>query len=98
MPIRLPSFVLALGFIAAASHAPAMAQDRSIVVASTTSTQDSGLFGYLLPIFKAKTGIEVKVIAQGTGKRSTPRGAAMRMWCSFMPNRRKRSFSPKDLA
>jgi len=31
------------------------AQDRSIVVASTTSTQDSGLFGYLLPIFKAKT-------------------------------------------
>src|SRR3979411_899421 len=41
---------------------------RSIVVASTTSTQDSGLFGYLLPIFKAKTGIEVKVIAQGTGQ------------------------------
>ena len=35
---------------------------------STTSTQDSGLFGYLLPIFKAKTGIEVKVIAQGTGQ------------------------------
>ena len=68
MPIRLPSFVLALGLIAAASHAPAMAQDRSIVVASTTSTQDSGLFGYLLPIFKAKTGIEVKVIAQGTGQ------------------------------
>ena len=47
---------------------PAAAQDRSIVVASTTSTQDSGLFGYLLPIFKAKTGIEVKVIAQGTGQ------------------------------
>jgi tungstate transport system substrate-binding protein len=46
----------------------ASAEDRSIVVASTTSTQDSGLFGYLLPIFKAKTGIEVKVIAQGTGQ------------------------------
>jgi tungstate transport system substrate-binding protein len=46
----------------------AAAQDRSIVVASTTSTQDSGLFGYLLPIFKARTGIEVKVIAQGTGQ------------------------------
>jgi tungstate transport system substrate-binding protein len=45
-----------------------MAEDRSIVVASTTSTQDSGLFGYLLPIFKARTGIEVKVIAQGTGQ------------------------------
>jgi len=48
--------------------APALAQDKSIVVASTTSTQDSGLFGYLLPIFKEKTGIEVKVLAQGTGQ------------------------------
>lgn len=46
----------------------ARAEDRSLVVASTTSTQDSGLFGYLLPIFQAKTGIEVKVIAQGTGQ------------------------------
>src|SRR5882757_10188329 len=43
-------------------------QDRSIVVASTTSTQDSGLFDYLLPIVKEKTGITVKVIAQGTGQ------------------------------
>src|SRR6266700_1265780 len=48
--------------------APVAAEDRSIVVASTTSTQDSGLFGYLLPLFKAKTGIEVRVIAQGTGQ------------------------------
>ena len=47
---------------------PAGAQDKSIVVASTTSTQDSGLFGHLLPLFKAKTGIEVKVVAQGTGQ------------------------------
>src|ERR1700760_1059854 len=47
---------------------PAMAQDKSIVVASTTSTQDSGLFGYLLPLFKAKTGIDVRVVAQGTGQ------------------------------
>jgi tungstate transport system substrate-binding protein len=44
------------------------AQDKSIVVASTTSTQDSGLFGYLLPIVNEKTGIEVKVLAQGTGQ------------------------------
>jgi len=44
------------------------AEDRSIVVASTTSTQDSGLFEHILPLFKAKTGIEVKVIAQGTGQ------------------------------
>src|ERR1700753_2346146 len=48
--------------------AQARAQDQSIVVASTTSTQDSGLFGYLLPIVKQKTGIEVKVLAQGTGQ------------------------------
>jgi len=46
----------------------AFAQDKSIVVASTTSTEDSGLFGYLLPLFKAKTGIDVKVVAQGTGQ------------------------------
>jgi tungstate transport system substrate-binding protein len=47
---------------------PVFAQEKSIVVASTTSTQDSGLFGYLLPIVKDKTGIEVKVLAQGTGQ------------------------------
>jgi tungstate transport system substrate-binding protein len=48
--------------------AQATAQDKSIVVASTTSTQDSGLFEYLLPIFKHKTGIDVRVVAQGTGQ------------------------------
>ena len=46
----------------------AFAQEKSIVVASTTSTQDSGLFGHLLPMFKARTGIDVKVVAQGTGQ------------------------------
>jgi tungstate transport system substrate-binding protein len=46
----------------------AFGQDRSIVVASTTSTEDSGLFGHILPLFKARTGIDVKVIAQGTGQ------------------------------
>jgi tungstate transport system substrate-binding protein len=46
----------------------AHADDRSIVVASTTSTQDSGLFEYLLPIFKQMTGITVHVLAQGTGQ------------------------------
>src|SRR4029453_4018623 len=68
MPNRFFFFALTLCVSAAAAYAPAIAEDRSIVVASTTSTQDSGLFGYLLPIFKAKTGIEVKVIAQGTGQ------------------------------
>jgi tungstate transport system substrate-binding protein len=50
------------------SWTPAEAQEKSIVVASTTSTQDSGLFGHILPKFKARTGIDVKVVAQGTGQ------------------------------
>jgi len=44
------------------------AQEKSIVVSSTTSTEQSGLFNYMLPIFKMKTGIEVKVVAVGTGQ------------------------------
>jgi tungstate transport system substrate-binding protein len=48
--------------------AAAHSQQRSIVVASTTSTEQSGLFGLLLPRFTAKTGIEVKVVAVGTGQ------------------------------
>lgn len=68
MKNRMLSLVAALGLGALSTLAPAAAQDKSIVVASTTSTQDSGLFNYLLPLFKAKTGIDVKVIAQGTGQ------------------------------
>jgi tungstate transport system substrate-binding protein len=45
-----------------------IAQTSSIVVASTTSTEQSGLFPYLLPEFKKATGIEVKVVAVGTGQ------------------------------
>ncbi len=56
---------IALGVIALAGSAQ---QDKSIVLASTTSTQDSGLFEYLLPIVKQRTGITVKVVAQGTGQ------------------------------
>jgi tungstate transport system substrate-binding protein len=41
---------------------------KSITVSSTTSTQDSGLFNHLLPLFRARTGIEVKVVSQGTGQ------------------------------
>jgi len=47
---------------------PALAQERFIVVASTTSTEQSGLFGFLLPIFQKKTGIQVRVVALGTGQ------------------------------
>jgi tungstate transport system substrate-binding protein len=68
MAFRVLSLALAVLFAAIFDFTPASAEDRSIIVASTTSTQDSGLFGYLLPIFKAKTNIEVKVVAQGTGQ------------------------------
>ena len=65
-------WVAAAAFFFAAWAVPqlaaAAAEDKSIVVASTTSTQDSGLFEYLLPIVEEKTGITVKVIAQGTGQ------------------------------
>lgn len=61
--IRAAAALLALGFACAAS-----AQERSIVMASTTSTEQSGLFPYLLPIFKAATGIDVRVVALGTGQ------------------------------
>src|SRR3569832_751134 len=65
MRLRLaPLLALVLMLVAT----PGRADDRSIVVASTTTTQDSGLFGYLLPLFKQKTGIDVKVVAQGTGQ------------------------------
>jgi len=47
---------------------PVLTQEKSIVVASTTSTVDSGLFDYLLPIFTQKTGIAVKVLELGTGQ------------------------------
>jgi tungstate transport system substrate-binding protein len=55
---------------AAALAAPAFvqAQERSITVASTTSTEQSGLFGHLLPAFTKATGIAVKVVAVGTGQ------------------------------
>ena len=48
--------------------APASAQERFIVMASTTSTEQSGLFPHLLPAFKAATGIDVRVVAVGTGQ------------------------------
>jgi tungstate transport system substrate-binding protein len=61
-----------VGFLAAACLAvlPSLsgAQDKSIVMASTTSTEQSGLFGHLLPAFTKATGITVKVVAVGTGQ------------------------------
>jgi tungstate transport system substrate-binding protein len=68
MAMRLRQLTALLLFSQLALLLPASAEDKAIVVASTTSTQDSGLFNFILPIFKAKTGIDVRVIAQGTGQ------------------------------
>lgn len=51
-----------------ASPAPALAQERMLVVASTTSTEQSGLFGHILPLFGQATGVRVRVVALGTGQ------------------------------
>jgi tungstate transport system substrate-binding protein len=66
--INRRTVMVAAALAATVLTTPVCAQDKSIVVSSTTSTQDSGLFGYILPLFKEKTGIDVKVIAQGTGQ------------------------------
>ena len=60
---------LALG-LAAAALLPlsAHAQDKFIVMSSTTSTEQSGLFAHLLPAFKKASGIDIRVVAQGTGQ------------------------------
>ena len=60
--------VAASGVALAQSPAPKSDSGKFITVASTTSTVDSGLFNHILPIFKEKTGIEVRVISQGTGQ------------------------------
>src|SRR4029079_10896652 len=61
------SLALLLSFGAAAPRA-AQAQDKFIIVQSTTSTQNSGLFEHILPVFTEKTGIDVRVVAVGTGQ------------------------------
>ena len=58
-------FVLTLALMVL--NAVALAAEKEIICASTTSTENSGLFGYILPIFEKKTGIKVKVVARGTG-------------------------------
>lgn len=58
-------FVLTLALIVL--NAVALAAEKEIICASTTSTENSGLFGYILPMFEKKAGIKVKVVARGTG-------------------------------
>jgi tungstate transport system substrate-binding protein len=62
------SILLGLASSLALMAALPAAADGFITLASTTSTENSGLFGHILPIFRAETGIEVRVIAQGTGQ------------------------------
>jgi tungstate transport system substrate-binding protein len=59
-------WLLTLGLVMTSMSVHAMAQ--SIVMSSTTSTEQSGLFGFLLPEFKKATGIDTKVVALGTGQ------------------------------
>jgi len=63
---RLAAF--AVGALLMLAFGAAQAQDRFIVMASTTSTEQSGLFPHLLPEFKKATGIDVRVVALGTGQ------------------------------
>ena len=60
--------IVAIIFAVLSWFSAAAAQERAITVASTTSTEQSGLFGYLLPIFQKKTSIQVRVVALGTGQ------------------------------
>ena len=66
---RRIAFITLAAVVASATIAmSAGAQDKSITVASTTSTEQSGLFGHILPEFTKKTGITVRVVALGTGQ------------------------------
>ncbi len=62
------AFFATLGLTALLAAGPARAQDKFIVVASTTSTEQSGLFSHLLPIYKQASGVNVRVVALGTGQ------------------------------
>jgi tungstate transport system substrate-binding protein len=67
MELRRSLIRIVCGLLAVAAAPSALAQ-RFIIVASTTSTEQSGLFKHLLPIFEQKSGIEVRVVALGTGQ------------------------------
>jgi len=65
---RRAALAIACAAFAAATPTLVLAQERSITMASTTSTEQSGLFAHLLPAFRQATGIEVRVVAVGTGQ------------------------------
>ena len=85
---RTWSAALAAAFIVLAPLATAGAAERFITVASTTSTENSGLFGHILPLFTKKTGIAVRVVAIGTGQaiRLAERGDADVLFVHHQPS------------
>jgi tungstate transport system substrate-binding protein len=68
MVVAARGLVVAFLVAVALAWTPARAQEKYITVASTTSTEQSGLFGFILPIFEKSTGIGVRVVALGTGQ------------------------------
>ena len=86
---------IAILFLSVLLTGTAHAQERFIALSSTTSTQDSGLFDYILPIFKTTTGLSVHVVAVGTGQALAigERGDADAL-CWSMIDREKISSSP----
>ena len=88
--ILAPSALATAGCRAAPGHSA-----ETITMASTTSTEQSGLFAHLLPAFKQASGIDVKVVAVGTGQALDMAGAATPTCCSCTTPRPRRSSSPK---
>ena len=78
----------AMAMLLMALAIPAAAAERFITVASTTSTENSGLFGFILPQFQRATGIEVRVVAVGTGQaiKNAERGDADVLFVHHKPS------------
>lgn len=88
MPNRKLSLYPVVALLVVLAALPAFAAERFITVASTTSTENSGLFGSLLPKFQQETGIEVRVVAVGTGQaiKNAERGDADVLFVHHKPS------------
>jgi len=88
MPCRILSTSLTVVVLVAVLALPAVAGERFITVVSTTSTENSGLFGYILPQFQQATGIAVRVVAVGTGQamKNAERGDADVLFVHHQPS------------
>ena len=89
---------LATATLLAALPLTTQAQSPSIIVASTTSTEQSGLFGHILPQFKQASGIDVKVVALGTGQALDVGRRGDGTWCLCMTRPQNRNSSMKATA